>query len=299
MGSPCSLRVPVSSNTLSSAEALETEKSRLQSLFEQVVIEIGRLEAKYSRYLDGSLLTKMNDIVSTEPYFEVDDETAAILDYADTAWQQSEGLFDVTSGVLRRVWDFSGGCIPTPDAVSAVLDKVGWQKVSWNAPKFALSKPGMELDFGGCVKEYASDAAANKCLALGLSNALVELGGDVRVVHDGTSPSLSWPIAIRHPRNNTILKRISLNAGALASSGDYERFIELNGQRYSHILNPLTGWPVRTPASVSVIADNCLVAGTVSTVAMLNGASGCLDWLESIGLPYLCVFDDGRVVDKL
>ena len=104
-----------------------------------------------------------------------------------------------------------------------------------------------------------------------------------------------WQIGIRHPRaKDALLTTIPISGGALATSGDYERCIEINGQRYGHILNPKTGWPVHGLCSVSVIADQCLVAGTLSTIAMLKGSDG-ITWLKELGLPHLWVDDQGQV----
>ena len=150
----------------------------------------------------------------------------------------------------------------------------------------------MELDFGGIGKEYAADQAAAVCVALGIRHGLIDLGGDIALI--GPHPNLDpWTIAIRHPRDPTpACISVSINQGALASSGDYERYMMVEGQRYCHILNPITGWPCHGLAAVSVMADRCLVAGTVSTIAMLKGREG-VRWLSSLGLKYYFVDENG------
>ncbi len=283
MGSPCQVRIFAKSQT--SAEELA----------QPAIEEVHRLEEKYSRYKEDSFLSKINrDAVLSET--EVDEETSALFNYADQLYCESDGLFDISSGVLRKVWDFKSGRPPNQQQVNELLKQIGWSKVSWRPPFFKML-PGMELDLGGLVKEYAADAAAQQFQQGNLDFALVELGGDIRVVN---KTDRQWDIGIRDPRNQgQALTHVSVYQGALASSGNYERYFDYEGKRYSHILNPLTGWPVVTPANVSVIADSCLVAGSVATVAMLKGEDACLPWLESCGLPYVCVFNDGRVCSTL
>jgi len=153
----------------------------------------------------------------------------------------------------------------------------------------------MELDFGGIVKEYAADQSAVICLQAGIQHGawcLVNLGGDIRVIgpHPDGKP---WSIGVSHLRNKTHhYRQLQISHGGISSSGDYERCIKISGHYYSHILNPKTGWPVSGLASVTVIADLCLVAGSVSTIAMLKEKAGA-EWLKEIGLKLLWVDVDG------
>jgi len=119
------------------------------------------------------------------------------------------------------------------------------------------------------------------------------MGGDIRIL--GSLPDGSgWPIAIQDPFNpQRKMAQLSLKQGAVASSGDYQRFIEIDGKRYGHLLHPKTGWPVTGLASVSVVAEHCVVAGSICTIAMLNGRQG-LDWLKSSGAKFICCSDKGE-----
>jgi len=255
-------------------------RATAQAAADQAMAEVRRLERLWSRYRPDSIVTRINQAAGRGPVV-VDEETAGLLDYAATAWHESEGLFDLTSGVFRRVWDFSSGRIPDADAVRACLPLVGWDKVVWQRPEIRLPVPGMELDFGGLGKEYAADRAAGVLSGLGCI-ALVNLGGDIvaSAARPGDEP---WQIGIRDPRTAQSLSgHLPLYSGAFATSGNYERCIEADGRRYGHILDPHTGWPVPGgPASVSVLAPNCLLAGTLTTVAMLKGAEA-KHWLDSM-----------------
>ena len=276
MGSPCELRLYAKSPEQSAHAATQA----------RTAVEV--LEARYSRYRPESLLSRINAAAGTAARIEVDDETAGLLDYAAQAWKQSDGLFDVTSGILRRVWDFKSQRVPAQEKIDALLPLIGWQRVEWRRPFVRLPHAGMELDFGGYVKEYATDVAAAACLGAEIKHGLVELGGDIRVIgpHPDGSP---WRIGIRHPRApETAIAYVEASEGAVASSGDYERCMIVDGRRYCHILNPKTGWPASGLAAVSVTAPQCLIAGTATTIAMLNEKAG-RGWLDELGLPYLVV----------
>ncbi|MCB1666272.1 MAG: FAD:protein FMN transferase [Pseudomonadales bacterium] len=261
---------------------------------EQVLQDVERLEARYSRYRDSSFLSEINRVAASAGEIHVDEETALLLDYADTCYQQSDGLFDITSGLLRKAWNFKSGRLPEQAQLDALLSRIGWQKVVWDSPVLRFSRPGMEIDFGGIVKEYAVDRAATLCQQQGIQHGMINLGGDIRIIgpHPDGTP---WRIGIQHPRNSReTLCTVELSEGALASSGDYERSLLIDGVRYGHILNPRTGWPVRHIAAVSVIADLCVLAGSVATIGMLRDEDA-EEWLTELGGRCLWVTTAGEV----
>jgi FAD:protein FMN transferase len=135
-----------------------------------------------------------------------------------------------------------------------------------------LLRPGMELDFGGFGKEYAADRAATLLMEAGVEHGYVNLGGDLRFMGPQANGE-GWQIAIQHPRQpDATAAWLTLLNGALTTSGDYERFFELDGHRYCHILNPKTLQPVSCWQSISVVAPICTAAGAISTIAMLKEA---------------------------
>jgi len=231
-----------------------------------------RIEDKFSRYRTDNLVHAINTSGGTP--IRVDDETANLLDFAATLHRLSDGRFDITSGVLRRAWTFHGGArVPSPAAIDAILPLVGWGKATWQRPMLTLL-PGMQIDFGGIGKEYAVDQAAQIAAQVSPMCCLVNLGGDLAITrprHDGQP----WRVgieALQAPRV-TASRLIDLTQGALATSGDTHRFILKDGKRYSHILDPRTGWPVDSaPRSVTVAASNCTEAGMLTTLAILQGA---------------------------
>lgn len=257
--------------------------------------EVHRIEEKYSRYRDASVVAEINRKSVIGKATQVDDETATLLDYANTAYLQSEGLFDITSGIFRRAWNFKEAQIPAPASLEAILPFVGWDKVSWTRPNVEFTVSGMEIDFGGFGKEYAVDRAIAIALQMGAENAFINLGGDLSATgpHADGKP---WNVGIAHPRKSgQVLTALAVTAGALATSGDYERFIEVDGVRYCHIINPRTGYPVQSFQSVTVAGSSCLVSGTAATTAMLLGLEGGAEYLSEMGLPYLVVDSNGAV----
>ncbi len=285
MGGPCELRLYAENEVRASSAAADARQ------------RITQLEQRYSRYQPDSLTTQINMAAGDKPV-KVDTETAGLLDYADQAYIQSDGLFDITSGVLRRAWDFRSGHLPEQQLLDSVLQLVGWDRVEWQSPFIRLPDRGMEIDFGGFVKEYAVDAAARVCREAGIAHGLIEMGGDIQIL--GPHPDGSaWQVGIQHPRKlDRPVATIALESGGLATSGDYERYMLVDGQRYAHLLNPATGWPVNSLAGVSVKAEQTLIAGTVSTIAMLKGEAGRA-WLAQLGLPHLWVDADIQVGGSL
>jgi thiamine biosynthesis lipoprotein len=257
MGTPCEVQV-------------ETRDSRLAGQLARIgEAEARRIEEKYTRYKPTGVVWAINN-AGGQPV-EVDAETAGLIDYAGQVHALSQGRFDVTSGVLRRAWKFDGSDrVPEPDAVAALMPLIGWGKVAWERPHLTLP-PGMEIDLGGICKEYAVDRAAMAIMAQSDCPALVNFGGDLRTTHAKTSGR--WAVAIESldpaKASGGLLQ---IGEGAIATSGDAKRFLLKQGKRYSHILDPRTGWPVEgPPRSVTVAARTCVQAGTLSTLAMLLG----------------------------
>jgi thiamine biosynthesis lipoprotein len=261
------------------------------------IAEVQRIEAKYSRYRADSVVSRINANAGRVSV-PVDQETRALLAYADTCWRQSDGAFDATSGVLRRAWDFKVARVPGDAELAALAACVGWDRVEVGPEGVRLRDRGMELDFGGFGKEYAVDRAALVLREAGIASALVDLAGDIMVV--GSQPDgTPWRVGVRHPRDRSrIVATLAIESGAIATSGDYERFIEVDGVRHCHVLDPRTGRSARGFQSVTVHAASCLVAGSATTVAMVMGEARGLEWLESFELAYLAVTAAGRVVDR-
>jgi FAD:protein FMN transferase len=279
MGSPCEI------------QAWAKSQREARHWFVAARSEIARIEQKYSRYLTTSITSIINRSAGGDA-IALDTETCDLLNYANACFLSSEGRFDITSGALRRVWDFKAAVprVPSQHEIDAALQHVGWQRAMWSAPTLHLPL-GMEIDFGGVGKEYAADRAATLCAGQGAQAMLVNLGGDIRVT--GAQPDgVPWRIGITHPRashQGQTIATMGISSGGVATSGDYERFFEFEGKRYCHILDACTGWPVQALQSVSIAAPACMVAGSLCTLAMLVGESAAHMLKES---GFACVVVD-------
>ena len=258
--------------------------------------EVLRIEEKYSRFRADSIVSRINAAAGGEPV-ALDPETRSLLAYADACYRESGGLFDATSGVLRRAWRFDRAELPDAHALDEAVRLIGWDRVEWDEHRVRLPVPGMELDFGGFGKEYAVDRAALQLREAGVASGLVNLAGDVAIL--GSQPDGSpWRVGIRHPRKaGEVIATLPIHSGGLATSGDYERFIEVDGERHCHILDPRTGRSARGFQSVTVHAPTALVAGSATTIAMLKGREEGLAWLRELGFAHFCVLEDGTIVD--
>lgn len=248
----------------------ETEAVQARWLGELAEAETLRIQGRFSRYLTGNLIHDINS--SQGRPVTVDAETAGLLDFAHRCWELSGGRFDITSGVLRRVWRFDGSDrVPGPREVKQLLPLIGWEKVGWENPVLTLPA-GMEIDLGGIGKEYAVDRVTALLAEKTRAAFLVNFGGDLRAWgrrRDGQP----WRVGVERPGLPAAAALdLELQQGALATSGDANRFLLRRGERYGHVLNPRTGWPVPgAPRSVTVLADTCTQAGLLATLALLQG----------------------------
>jgi FAD:protein FMN transferase len=232
--------------------------------------EAWRIEEKYSRYRSDSVISQLHARRGIP--VTVDEETASLFDFAQRCYRISDGMFDITSGVLRGAWTFDGSDrLPAPNAIAALMPYIGFEKLKWQSPIIELPL-GMELDLGGIGKEYAVDRAYELLSKKAPGPFLVNFGGDLRA--SGPPPNGFWQVDIEKPdqeQNAGMILR--LERGALATSGDSKRFVQRDGRRYGHVLNPKTGWPVQNaPRSVTVAASSCTEAGLLATLALLHGA---------------------------
>ncbi|PKG84673.1 FAD:protein FMN transferase [Colwellia sp. 75C3] len=257
---------------------IQTQDKRVvEQISRCVSAEVWRIEDKYSRYDSLSICSEINN--SAGKKIAIDEETYLLLNFAEQCYQLSDGLFDISSGVLRQVWSFSGlsgECQQFPSSidVSKVLSFVGWQKVTYDQHSICLPQD-MELDFGGIGKEYAVDRCILLAKEITDEPILVNLGGDLAV----TGPRLNkqaWQVAIEHPDSDALGQPqdmiVALVQGALATSGDARRYLIKDGIRYGHVLNAKTGWPItHAPRSITTVAPQCIQAGILATLALLQG----------------------------
>lgn len=248
-----------------------SDRALVEQVTQTVANEAWRIESTFSRYRTDNIIYQINH--ANGRVIEVNEETARLLDFADLCFQMSNGMFDITSGILGKIWKFNGSSnVPSQAEINQLLPQIGWDKVSWVNPRLQMPK-GMALDFGGIGKEYAVDSAAKLAVSITDLPVLINFGGDIVA----TAPPVNrqhWLIGIEPLAlgQNNIPPQVALKHGGVATSGDSKRYLLHKDKVLSHVLNPKTGWPVENaPASVTVLAQNCTQAGILSTLAMLQG----------------------------
>lgn len=261
MASPCSLFIELDKEHFQMAKNIAL----------LAAIECWRIEYKYSRYQKNNFFCELHSMSGS--WFKLDKESQRLMNFANTAWQLSDGLFDISSGVLRQAWQFNTHAnLPKQAHIDELLGHIGWHKVQLDPIKGIKLPLGMELDFGGIGKEYAVDRVL-QLITDGNPElpCLVNFGGDI-ACNKSRSGNQPWHVGIDSPFHNDSQLTLSLTQGALATSGDRHRFIEHEKKRYSHVLNPKSGWPIEGgPRSITLAAPTCIQAGLMATLALLQG----------------------------
>ncbi len=239
--------------------------------------EIARLESILSKYKENSGIYNINNSKDKAKPIKIHDEAFGIIKRSIEFSKLSDGAFDITCVPLLELWGFAGTpVLKTPDknGIRKVLKNVGFENIILDEDKktVSLSSNRMKIDLGGIAKGYAVDRAIAVLKDNGIKNAIVDAGGDIYCL-GSKSKNLSWNVGIQHPRDkNKLISRISLKDKAVATSGDYERFFVIEGKKYSHIVNPKTGYPVEeVPMSVTVVADDCTIADALATAVFVLG----------------------------
>ena len=271
-------------------------KQKILKLAKIAQQEALRIEQKFSRYREDNLIYQINH--SNAKAIKVDDEFAVLFNFAATCYDISDGYFDITSGILRKAWTFDcSDNIPHQSVIDPLLKNIGWNKINWEPPFITLNK-NMEIDLGGIGKEYAVDRSAQLLSAQTEQSFLINYGGDI-FVNKPRKNSQGWLIGVEdpeHPIHNvnqitqtpSTTKLFELSQGGMATSGDSKRYLLKDGIRYSHILNPKTGWPItKAPHSITVVSNSCTEAGILSTLAMLQ-ENNAKEFLDDQDVTYWC-----------
>lgn len=245
--------------------------------------EFQRADDLMSSYKVDSVVARLNQ-AGASAKVPVGKEVYRLVRDAVAISDASEGAFDATIWPVSRLWGFDqGGKMPIPGSIAKNLPSVGYLKLQFDdsASSVGFSVDGMGLDLGAIAKGWAVDRAIEKILARGISNAIIDAGGDLRII--GSRPGKDyWRIGVQHPREHgTLLMTFDLKDTAIVTSGDYERFFIADGVRYHHILDPATGQPARGCQSVTVLAPTAAEADACATAAFVLGPSKGLAFLRA------------------
>ncbi len=221
--------------------------------------EIKRIENIFSTYRKGSPIWNINH--SDDNKTILNDELYNFMLTADSIWRLTGGAFDPALGSLTDVWGFNSDnpSIPSKKKVKTALENSGWKNIEL-FEKGIIKKKNVKLDFGSIAKGYAVDKAVEILKSFGIKKALVNLGGEVKGM------GKQWSVGIKHPRvTDLLLTKVKLKDYGIATSGDYEKYFFENGVRYSHIIDPETGYPSNLYQSVSVINKDVSFADALAT----------------------------------
>lgn len=288
MGTFYSVRISITeSDTVAGRTSLE-----LQTSIDSILNEVNR---QMSTYLEESEITGFNRFTDTT-YYPVSADFAYVVNEALKISTLSGGAFDITIGSLVDLWGFgSKGRItkaPSEDSIAIIKQQTGYEKLSvrLNPPAIKKSEPAIEISLAAIAKGFGVDKIADFLSSLSYSNFLVEIGGEIRVSgnnHHGEK----WKIGIAAPDGEgEIHKIISLSSGALATSGDYHNYFEENGIRYSHTIDPQTGFPIsHNLASVTVIAETCTFADAFATALDVLGPEKGLQLANQQSIPVFMI----------
>jgi len=270
------------------------ESDKLPGAADQTKRLMQALNAELTVYRPDSVISRLNAVAGVRP-LQVPEHTERLLELSKVYGELTSGAFDVTVGPVMDLWRPVKGrtaSLPTDEALKEALSRVNFRKIQVANGSAFLSDRGMRVDLGGIGKGYAVDIAWRRCEELGVLNFMVDLGGNIRVSGQA-EPALAWSIAVRDPfdRSTSLAKIEMPDQWAVATSGQYERFIEIEGRRYGHIVDPRTGYPAAGLAGVTVLAPNATMSDALSTGLFVLGPKKSIAILKKTGAQAVFVPD--------
>lgn len=254
--------------------AVHENEGRAWKAVEAGIAEVQRVEALISSWDPESQTSAVNRQAGLAPQ-AVDTELYQLLKRCQRVFALTEGAFDVTFASLDRIWSFDGSMTDLPDsaAVEASRSLIGFDEVVFESQKNSIFLPrkGMKIGFGGIGKGYAANRARKVMEDLGIANGLVNAGGDV-LAWGGNAGAESWRVAVSDPSDpREPMAWLDVSGQAVVTSGNYEKFAMIKGTRYSHIIDPRTGWPVQGVKSVTLICPDAELADALATSVFVLG----------------------------
>lgn len=246
-------------------------------------------------------LTGINAAFTNGQSAIADEDIIAMIRQSQVVEKASGGRFNPAIGALIRLWGFHTsdypivGPPPSQEQISAIIDlQPSSHDIHIDGLELSTDNPAVQLDFGGIAKGYAVDLTIARLRAMGINNAIVNAGGDLRAM--GTHGDRPWRVAVRKPGGGSIGTIEVQGDEAIFTSGNYERFRQDKTERYPHILDPTTGWPAEDIASVTVITDQGLLADAAATALVVAGLEAWPKVARELDLDKVAVVDEtGRV----
>ena len=254
-----------------------TARVSAEDLRRRIETELESINAVFSTYRPDSEISRLNARAGAAPV-ALSARFAEVFDAALAIGELSDGAYDVTVGALVELWGFGArdgsGALPDEAQVAEARRRVGRERLRWDRERRLLTRPrGMRVDLSSIAKGYAVDRLSALLRAEGLNNTLAEIGGELRVT--GERPEGGpWRLAVESPdpAEGRVVSALSLRDAAVATSGDYRNFFEVDGRRYSHLVDPRTGYPVAHElVSVTVVHRDCMTADALATALIVLG----------------------------
>lgn len=274
-------------------------KEAAEAAFDAIEAEFERIESVMSEWKAGTAISEINAMAG-KGTVEVTDELFMLLAVAKEVATLTGGAFDPTWAAMRTIWDFRAGSerVATKEEITAALELIDYRQILLDQEKMTvgLEKKGMALGLGGIAKGYAVDRAVEILVEMGLGNAIVKAGGDMRVQGE-RAPGKKWKVSIKHPRKEGNLATLPLKNLSISTSGDYERFFIKNGKLYHHIIDPKTGYPASKCQSVTVLAPDTMTSDALSTAIFVLGPKKGLELVQMLkGVEVIIVDSTGKVL---
>jgi thiamine biosynthesis lipoprotein len=290
--------------TFASITLPSAESNQLDACISETTRCFEGLDRAFSVYLPESEISKLN---SSTGMIAVGWDALLALQETIQYSELTGGAFDPTVAPLVRTWGFSGGSrpteLPSAELIAEVLAETGYTNLTFDVPsagvmRAGFSRPGMSVDLGGFAKGFAVDRAYKLLAKRAPINALINLGGNIRCLGAAT-PKRPWRIGVRNPFDGTqMLGSVTLDSGmAVATSGNYERFVMIDGKRYAHIIDPRTGYPVQGMAGVTVVSPLATEADVMSTALFVEGVESASELLANLPKSHALLVPDRQPIE--
>jgi FAD:protein FMN transferase len=267
-----------------------------QRAMDEVIDEMRRTDELMSTYNPESQLSQVNAHAHERPV-QVDADIIEVVERALAMSKLSSGAFDVTYASVGYLYDYRAHRRPSEQQIAAALPGVDYRQVQVDraAGTIRFLRPGVRIDLGGIAKGYAVDRSIERLRKLGIQHAMVNAGGDTRLLGDRRGKP--WVVGIRDPRNeDRVVTRLPLQDEAISTSGDYERYFEEDGVRYHHILVPGTGRSARGVRSATVVGADATLTDALSTTVFVLGVERGMQLVAQLpGVEAVVVDEQGRI----
>jgi thiamine biosynthesis lipoprotein len=278
-------------------ELWSTDRARGEAAIDSVFVEFRRIDALMSTYKPDSELSRVNAAAATAPVHvsqELYDLLATSIEYS----KLTGGAFDVTYASVGYLYDYRAHVHPDAGAIAAALPGIDYRHIELvpDTRSVRFRRPGVRIDLGGIAKGHAVDRGIAVLEGLGIDRAMVNAGGDTRIIGDRFGRP--WIVGIRHPDDkDKVVLRIPLTDTAMSTSGDYERYFEEDGVRYHHILDPKTGRSAGKVRSVTIIAATATRTDALTKSVFVMGAEDGIRFIDTLGdVDAIAVTPEGKVL---